>query len=438
MTNLCLFGAPLDTGNLGVSALGLSTLQAIAHRDAAANLTLFDDGWGPRGATLPAGKTNEKAFGYHLLGARYSMRVYRAESIWNMRLAAWLGRGNHPAIAAINNANAVLDIAGGDSFTDMYGPKRFNAVTMFQQLALRVGSPLILLPQTYGPFVHTQARQIASQIVARAAMAWARDNQSFHILQELLGKQFDPRIHKAGIDVAFQLPAQPPRSPLPDTIQRWLIDRPRPVLGLNISGLIFHDPDAAAKQYHLVADYQQVIMSFLRLLLQKTDFNIILVPHVLTPPGHYESDPQANTLVHSELAVESQGRLAVSPPLLNPCETKWMISKLDWFCGTRMHSNIAALSSGVPAAAIAYSPKTAGIFEACNQLDHVADPRSLSTSAMLNQLFQSFTQRASAKSRLVAALPSVLTLAITQFDEIMSLARNLPPARNCPLLEHVA
>lgn len=438
MTHLCLFGAPLDTGNLGVSALGLSTLMAIAQRDPHAHVTLFDDGWGQRGATLPPAKPHDPAFAYHLLGARYSHRVYRPESIWNMRLAAFLGHDKHPALAALHAANAVLDIAGGDSFTDLNGAKRFHAVTSFQQLALQVGTPLILLPQTYGPFLHAHSRRVAAGIVTRAAMAWARDLPSFQALRELLGKRFDPKIHKAGIDVAFQLPADHPRSALPATIEHWLRDRPRPVIGVNISGLIFHDPVAAAKQYHLLADYRQVVLTFLRLLLQKTDFKIVLIPHVLTPPGHHESDSQANVLVQSELALESQQRLAVLPPMYNPCETKWIISHLDWFCGTRMHANIAALSSGVPAAAIAYSPKAAGIFEACDQLDYVADPRSLSTPAMLERLFHSFTQRAIAKARLAAALPAIRTLASTQFDQILSFAATLHPAHTTASLERVA
>ena len=49
-------------------------------------------------------------------------------------------------------------------------------------------------------------------------------------------------------------------------------------------------------------------------------------------------------------------------PDLDASEVKWCISKLDWFVGSRMHATIAALSSGVPCAAIAYSRKFRGVF----------------------------------------------------------------------------
>jgi len=89
-------------------------------------------------------------------------------------------------------ADAVLDISGGDSFTDLYGEKRFWDVARPKLVALALGGPLILLPQTYGPFRDERLRQIASRIVDRAKMAWARDEHSFRSLRELAGNHFDP------------------------------------------------------------------------------------------------------------------------------------------------------------------------------------------------------------------------------------------------------
>mgnify|MGYP001402473369 CR=1 FL=1 len=53
---------------------------------------------------------------------------------------------------AASDAHAVLDISGGDSFTDLYGPWRFRAILAPKQIAIRARKPLIMLPQTIGPF----------------------------------------------------------------------------------------------------------------------------------------------------------------------------------------------------------------------------------------------------------------------------------------------
>ena len=79
--------------------------------------------------------------------------------------------------------------------------------------------------------------------IGRSTMAWARDQRSFDSLKELLGEQFAPRKHRPGVDVAFALPVRPPTA-FPDRLREWLDERQKPVVGLNVSGLIHGRPGA--------------------------------------------------------------------------------------------------------------------------------------------------------------------------------------------------
>jgi len=63
-----------------------------------------------------------------------------------------------------------LSIAGGDSFSDIYGLRRFIYVALPQILVLLLGKPLVLLPQTYGPLKGRCSRMIARFIFRRAAL----------------------------------------------------------------------------------------------------------------------------------------------------------------------------------------------------------------------------------------------------------------------------
>lgn len=325
-------------------------------------------------------------------------------------------------------ADAILDISGGDSFTDLYGLRRFKSIAMAKRIALDLGKRLILLPQTYGPFQSDFARRIATRIVRESEMAWARDQRSFEVLRALVGDRFDPRRHQLGVDVAFSLEQHEPARELPPTLSTWLNSHLQPTIGFNVSGLIYNDPVGSSRRYSLRADYRQVVHDFLTRIFRESDARVVLIPHVLTALGHYESDTQACEAVWRELGSLADGRLKVLPPILDQSETKWVISKLDWFCGTRMHSTIAGLSSGVPTAAVAYSVKTAGVFETCGQGAQVADPRVLDTQETVDHLWRSWIQRETIKRELAVVLPKVLKQAEWQMDQIAAVCAGARPA----------
>ena len=415
--SLCLFGAAPDTGNHGVSALCFGTLAGLLRAARSLDVTVFDYGRGIRSAKARLGG---RELSYRLCGASDTRRIYRRESFWKIRVCARLGGLGNPAARTLLTTDAILDISGGDSFTDLYGSRRFWAVATPKIIALELRKPLVLLPQTYGPFRSDRLRRAAEAIVRGSAMAWARDERSFQALKELAGNQFDPDRHRCGVDVAFALEAHEPAKPLPPYIQRWLDQRDEPIVAVNISGLIYNDPARARIQYGLKVDYPELLHGLLLRLLRESGARIILLPHVLTPVGHYESDPQACDAALERLGDAANGRVAVLPPVLDQSETKWLIARMDWFCGTRMHSTIAALSSGVPAASISYSLKAAGVFESCGQGDCVADARQLDTDQAIDQVWQSWCGREQARASLQARLPKVLQQASEQAGLIVA------------------
>ena len=53
----------------------------------------------------------------------------------------------------------------------------------------------------------------------------------------------------------------------------------------------------------------------------------------------------------------------MAPAFENPIQAKSYISNMDCFIGSRMHSTIASISSGVPTLPVSYSRKFEGLFE---------------------------------------------------------------------------
>lgn len=419
---LSVFGAPLDTGNLGVSALGHSVITALSRRIDDIDLTVFDFG---RGHRVLSTTVDGQAFKYGAFGSVLSSKVYRPESLFNMKVAGWFHGSWNAGIRHIRNSAVVLDITGGDSFTDMYGNRRFRGSALRKQIVLQQRVPLILLPQTYGPFKSLAAQRTARSIINKASLVWTRDQQSLDYVEQLFGNRGLPAHCKRGVDVAFLLTAtKPPPDRYTDELARVIDSESETKIGINVSGLLI-DRSNAAQSFALTANYREVLVSFIERLCDETAARIILVPHVVSQPSGSTSDVRACQQIWNDLKPRTASRVIVLPPRFDQNETKWIISKMDWFCGARMHSTVAALSSMVPASVLAYSDKAKGVFSSCRQEHGVIDLREIDTEGAVDALDRSWRNRSKVKEGLGIEIPKILQTANAQMDEIVEFCRTI-------------
>lgn len=419
-TRLCLFGASPATGNQGVNALCWSTLDGLTER-APAEIHVFQYGGDAVADVVPG---SEPPVPYRVEPMSTGRRIWRSDHLSRALCAGRFNSSRNSMVNTVLRANAVLDVSGGDSFTDLYGRARFKSVLAPKQLALTLGRPLILLPQTYGPFESVRNERLAADIVSRATLAYARDPDSFEALQQLLGDRFDPRRHRHGVDLAFGLRTNAPAA-LESGVQNTLARRAsEPLIVLNVSGLLSNNAAAARARFKLRADYRALVSSIVATLLESTDARILLLPHVHAPNGHFESDCDACLSVAESLPerlrMSAADRLTTLTQPLDASELKWIIGHADWVCGTRMHATIAALSQGVPACALAYSLKTRGVFERCGIGESVVDLRSENMETARERVLLSWHNRAVLKEKLSARLPDVMAQSRRQLDEILN------------------
>ena len=136
---ITLLNAAPDTGNQGVSALCHSVVSGLAKRGAK-QITVADHGRGLRRSDWGYASVN-------LVGLTHHRRFWRGDSLRTAHAMVKLRGLVGAASRAVLGSRAVLDISGGDSFTDIYGKKRFQAMALTKRMALDAGVPLILLPQ---------------------------------------------------------------------------------------------------------------------------------------------------------------------------------------------------------------------------------------------------------------------------------------------------
>lgn len=274
---------------------------------------------------------------------------------------------------ALDRCDAVLDIGGGDSFTDIYGPKRFAYLWLSKLAARLKGKPLVFSPQTIGPFDEAWSRPLASFILGRADKVFARDPKSLAALAELA-----PQV-PAGLsaDVAFALPYETRDHGAGTHV------------GVNVSGLLFNGGYSGANEFGMEIDYPAFTRKLIAALLQRPKVKVHLVPHVLS-----DSVPQDDDYRVGEALKQEFPHVILAERFAGPVEAKSYIAGLDMLVGGRMHACIAAHSSGVAVVPVAYSRKFAGLFEGLLGYNHLVPVTGIDTDDAIAFVLDAFERRA--------------------------------------------
>jgi len=407
--SICLFGTPGAERNLGVGALRDATVATILATRPEARITVFDDGWGVRETPVADGRSVVT-----LCGARDSRRLHRPEAFATMRASIALGGVGSAGARIVRDASAVLDISGGDSFSDLYGERRFRTVAWPKRLALAARRPLVLLPQTYGPFADPALREQARRLLRGATQVWARDARSKQVADDLLGTDGC----RLGVDLAFGLPPTELSGEALEAWSRWLDAAPEPVAGVNVNGLLVNQPDAA-QRYGVTPRHREEMAALAREILDTSDWRVVVVPHVLGAPQAVDADVEVCRGLARELREEyGAHRVWLADSHRTAGEAKAVIARCTWFTGARMHATIAALSSGVPTGGIAYSDKMTPVFAGLGQGTTV-DARTEDSDAIVGRLAELWRDRDAARRSLAARLPGVLDRTAGQMAAIL-------------------
>lgn len=421
-----LLGVSFGTGNLGVSALAESSIKVILKRWPDAEITLIGVGYAPQQyslsidgrdvsvATLPIRLSKNIFLPYHLVWlVFYGLLAKLLPRSWfKNHLAA---RNRYFRI--LYEADIVLDITAGDSFSDIYGMKRFLVGYLQKWLMLFLGKPFILLPQTYGPFKGKLTRRLARRVMRRARVVYGRDREGVEYTKELLNIHGENGKIRFTPDVAFVLDPRKPRE-----VDIGSLDTVRTensiVVGLNISGLLFSGGYTRNNMFGFKADYREMIDGVVDFLMSDERTLILLVPHVFTPNWPIEDDPRACQEVYEKFNAKYPGRIFVTRGQYNHNHIKYVIGLCDFFLGSRMHSCIAALSQCIPAVGIAYSKKFIGVFDSIGLGNCVADAYRCSQDELLSVVRTAFESREQIRTHLNTVMPQVQDSVLNILDDI--------------------
>lgn len=309
----------------------------------------------------------------------------------------------------VGRMDCVLDIGGGDSFTDIYPFKRYAWIVASKLVAIGQRVPLVFAPQTIGPFLGETAAKRALNGLARWSMRRARavvvrDQRSAETVQALV-----PGVEPVyAVDVAFALTWTPP-----------VRSAGVPRIGINVSGLLWHGGHTGKGEFKLGYDYQALMTRLIESLIARGDVAIELICHVNGEPGSNEDDG----VVADTLAARYPGLVRV-PDFASPSAAKSHIAGLDALVAARMHACIAAFSSGVPVVPVSYSRKFEGLFGSLGY-ERVVPFTGMATDPALAFILAALDQRAVLATEIAAGLTQVETRLDAYRNVLRALFRSL-------------
>ncbi len=346
-----IMGALISNENMGCVALTYSLLKMLEdisqERDMKISYTVFE-----------YEKDEER---YRLLSENLGIELDRIQyapigffNTRNKKLLIKKTAINICVLKEIKKCDLVIDLTQGDSFTDIYGMDRFESLTNVKRLVQHFNIPLILGPQTYGPFMDDAAKAKAKKVIENATAVISRDQESKAFLGEFCNKPVT-----VTTDLAFGLPYVRDGQPY---------DKVR--VGINPSGLLVKSKtERTDLQTGLKADYDEYMDKLITALAEDDRYEVHLIPHVGDDAVmQYQDVP--NVIAHKAFKT--------------PVEAKNCIAAMDVFIGARMHATIGAFSAGVATIPTAYSRKFSGLFKNIGY-DHVLDMTVLSTEEILTQ-----------------------------------------------------
>ncbi len=173
------------------------------------------------------------------------------------------------------------------------------------------------------------------------------------------------------------------------------------MMGLNLSNLILRSKYGGDKE-KVIESYYNMIDT----VLDKTDFSIVLIPHVMN-----NADLSVLKIIYEKYADSSRVLLVDNENLSAP-ELKYIISNCEVYVGARTHSTIAAYSTCVPTLVIGYSVKSKGIATDLFGTDEhfVVPVYNISDSeAVTKEVMNLIEHRAEIKEKLEAVMPEYIS-----------------------------
>lgn len=279
-----------------------------------------------------------------------------------------------------------IDLSG-ESLTDYYGQVSLLKCLYPLALGRLLKRKVVVYGQSIGPFDRTIGRMIARFVLNRVSLIIARDEYSMEFLKKY-------KITKAPVyrttDPAFILkPASKKRTEEILQIEGFKRTEASIVIGVAASRGSFRR--SVSGSGNIDETYQHFVGTLaqsLDALIERLNADILLIPHVISVR---QDDRDVGRKIYQLL--KNRDRVKLIEGEYTTEELKGIIGECNLFIGSRMHANIAALSSHVPTIAIAYSHKMLSLMEGIGLTDYVCNIETITVADLTGKALNAWQNK---------------------------------------------
>lgn len=277
-------------------------------------------------------------------------------------------------------------IAGLASFLHLYG-------IYFAKL---LGKPVIIYGQSVEQLGNILVSTATKFVLNRVDLITVREGVSYDYLKSLGIK---PKVILTA-DAAFLVKSISTEESLRLLAEENIYSEQRPLVGMTVRHWNFPGYSDGKTRF---SNYLEVVTATIEWLISKMNATVVLFPQVIYSPK------DDDRIVSSEIVskIKHKANIRVLTKDYSPEELKGTIGQMDLFIGTRMHSNIFALSNGIPTIAISYQKKTDGIMNMLGMSQYVLDMANLTFDDMVRLIQVAWNSRESISSSLKSKIREV-------------------------------
>lgn len=333
---------------------------------------------------------------HNIIVGDHTSKFEKLKLAWDMYKILKKNNGK-PAVADPDYEWADVVVSCGGGFLLTHG---FSVMTVQHLVQLKIAfdyqKPVIIYSQSIGPLYNKVIAQWTKEILDKVDKIFVREKISEKLLQEM--------------NVQAPIEVVPDSAFSMDLVQSDFVDEVvdfikkesnGPLVGITVRDWKF--PEVNDSDFHR-KKYIKSIQAAIQHLETKYGAKVLLMPQVLGPNA-FNDDRNISREILNGMSNTKAQLIDID---FHPRELKYFYSKMDMFIGTRMHSNIFALSSGIPTVAINYEHKTRGIMELLDLKEYVIDISAITPEDLIAAADKCWNNRNRLRHHLEMRIPGVI------------------------------
>jgi colanic acid/amylovoran biosynthesis protein len=318
---------------------------------------------------------------------------------------------NSQTMDLYRHADLLLDAGGGS----LYSSNRHRvSLGLYQHLfnlwfAKKIGKPVVLAPQSLGPFNSNRERQATVSVLRKLDCVMIRERISSSFLREY---NVD---HELVPDIAFLANFVTRPSAAAQRYQATLPTEKLFRVGVTVLDWRWAKAGLANEQdgENRISAYLANIAHGLLKLNETRPVHVSIFPQVTAGFGDTDAGVSRRLM---QMLLGKVPSVSVAEEDVTPSDLCNLYSGMDAFLASRMHSAIFAISRGVPTMAMAYQPKTIGTFDLLNLGGYVKDIQNVTGEDIAQHLMRVAARYDEEKAKFVAAASSARSKVLEALD----------------------